>query len=214
MTRLTLRIVMMVVGAALVLFALAAAYIWYLGSDLITRGKHAGWAVAESEAPLSLFEQTAAKVLFAESWNRTGFPCRTAANALTGTRTPMSVSALVARDIQMEVGPDRTLESHFTRLSAACQLEVSHSDTALLRLWLSHFSLAGRNNVEDAARELFGKPSNQLSEIESARLVALLGAPNAWQSPDRWTERADHLLARAQRYVWNGDRPELKDAKP
>jgi hypothetical protein len=207
------RIAMIAFGTVLALFAVAAAYIWYLGSDLIARGKPAGWVATENETPLSLFEQTAAKALFAASWNRTGFPCRTMANALTGARTPMPVSALVARDIQMEVGPDRTLESHFARLSAACQLEASHSDTALLRFWFSQLSLAGRDNVEDAARETFGKSSDQLNEIESAKLVALVQTPNAWKAPERWAERGDYMLARAQQYVWAGDRLELMDAK-
>jgi hypothetical protein len=214
MTRLAGRIGLIGLGVLLALAILCSVYVWHLGSDLIARGKSAGWDVTGNAGELSVLEQTAAKALFADSWNQSGFPCRTIANGLTGSRAAMPVSAFVARDMLMEVDRKRTLEASVTRVSAACQLELAHSDTALLRLWFSHFNLAGHDGVEAAAQNLFGKPSAQLDENESARLVALLNTPNVWKRPEHWAGHADHVLARARQYVWAGDKLAIKDAKP
>lgn len=211
MTRLARRIGLIGLCAALAFAALTAAWFWYLGNDLITRGRSAGWVAAESASPLTLFEKTVVGANFSKSWNRTSFPCR----SLTGASTPMPVSAFVARDIQMELAPVRTLEASLTRVSAACQLEASHSDKALLRLWLDRFRLADHVGMDSIARKLFGKPTADLGETESARLAALLEAPSLWRAtPEKWSERAGDVIDRAGAYEWVGDVLEPKGAHP
>lgn len=211
MTRLAWRIVLIALCAMLALVALSAAWFWSLGNDLVTRGKSAGWIATENASPLSPFEKTVASAIFPQSWNRVSFPCR----SMTGASTPMPVSAFVARDIQMEIAPVRTFEASLARVSAACQLEASHSDTALLRLWLSRFRLAGKVGMNSIAQELFGKKTADLDEGESARLTALLEAPNLWSAaPSKLIERANNILARTQAYEWVGDKLEPKGGQP
>ncbi len=212
MTRLARRIGLIVLCAALALAALTAGWFWYLGNDLITRGKSTGWVAAESASPLTLFEKTVVGANFSKSWNRTSFPCR----SLTGASTPMPISAFVARDIQMELAPTRsTFEASLTRVSAACHLEASHNDTDLLRLWLGRFRLAGHVGMDSIAREFFGKQSSELGEAEAARLAALLEAPNLWRaSPEKWSERANDVIDRASAYKWVDDKLEPKGAPP
>lgn len=197
------------VGLALVLAVGAGWYVWQLGADTLSRGTAAGWAVEMDTRPLSVFEETAAKALFAETWNRTGFPCRTIANGISGVGKSM-ISTAAVTTLQNDVLPVRTLQSAVARASAACQIEA-HGDKALLRLWLKHAWIAEHQNVEAASQALLGKPTAMLDEGEAARMVALLYAPRLWQQPDKWAKRAEHIFASAREYVWVGDQLERRD---
>lgn len=201
-----LLVITLLAGAA------AAGYFWHLGADLIARGKAAGWTVEANHASLNLFEQTAAKAMFAESWNRNGFPCRAISDVAGGSKS-VRISAEVARDILMDVSAERTLAASFARVSAACQLEMTHSDTQLLRLWLKHLYRAGHQGAEAIAHRLFRKSLVDLNESESAQMVALVYDPGGWKRPEQWAKRTDYMLAQAQAYVWVGDRLERRNGQ-
>ena len=212
MRRWLVRGIFGLLAIALLAGAAAVGYFWHLGADQIARGKAAGWAVEANDASLNLFEQTAAKAMFAESWNRNGFPCRAISGVAGGSKS-MRISAEVARDILMEVSPERTLAARFAQVSAACQLEMAHSDAQLLRLWLKHLRRAGHEGTEAIAHELFGKSPADLNESESARMVALVYRPGDWKRPDQWAKSTDYMLAQARAYVWVGDRLEHRNGQ-
>lgn len=209
MKRRLVRSIFALLAITLLAGAAAAGYFWHLGADLIARGKAAGWTVEANGAPLNLFEQTAAKAMFAESWNRNGFPCRSISDVAGGSKS-MRISAEVARDILMEASPERTLAARFAQVSAACQLEMAHSDAQLLRLWLKHLRRAGHEGTEAIAHGLFGKSPADLNETESAQIVALVYDPGGWTRPEQWAKRTDYMLAQARAYVWVGDRLERR----
>lgn len=200
-----------VVALALIAVVGAIWYVWSLGADLLARGKTAGWFTEAENTPLSVFEQTVANALFADTWNRSGFPCRTVSNGLTGARVAMPVSAFVARDILTDVAPELSLQAGLRRLSATCLLETQYSDTELLRLWLARLPISRHETAEAAAQALLGKSVAQLDEAESARLVALIEAPSTWRDPAKWDQRTQHILARMRGYVWSAEQLERAD---
>jgi hypothetical protein len=206
-----MRGLIILVSVATIVVVGVGWYFWSLGGDVITRGKAVGWVAEAESAPLTVFEQTAAKGLFAETWNRKAFPCRTLANGLSGRRTGMTVSVPVALGMQMDVLPEGTLHASVARASAACQLETMHGDAALLRLWLDRFRISRDENVVAGSQRLLGKPLWQLDEAESARMVALLQSPGDWKRPEKWAKRTAYILQQARRYVWVGEQLERVD---
>jgi hypothetical protein len=205
------RGLIVLIGLALIVVVGASWYFWSLGADAIARGKAAGWVAETESAPLTVFEQTVVKAEFAETWNRSAFPCRTIARGFSPGRGAL-VSDAVIRTIQNDVLPERTFESALARASATCQLEWAHNDTALLRQWLKHARITKHGTLEDTSQALLGKPTTALDEGEAARLVALLSAPGYWRQPEKWTERAEYVLAKVREYAWAGDMLERRDA--
>jgi membrane carboxypeptidase/penicillin-binding protein PbpC len=195
---------------AILLAAGAAGYLWYQGSQAMSRAQAAGWfRPAPADAPLSVFETTVAKAEFGETWNQTGIPCRTFAR-LTGVfarsgPTGMSISQMLARDIQFADKPEQSIASQFNRLALSCQLERAYSDTELLRIWLTRLPFAkGVVGVDAAANAYFHKPPAELNDAESARLAALTHDPPASASEERWSHRTKYVEERVHDFDWDG----------
>ncbi|MFT3724307.1 MAG: transglycosylase domain-containing protein [Hyphomonadaceae bacterium] len=205
--------VRVIVGLAALIITAAGggvAYLWYQGSQAVSRAETAGWFdPAPTDAPLSIFETTVAKLEFGEGWNRTGFPCRTVARMAEGLagRPPggIPVSQMLARDIQFAEGAERSIDSQFRLLSLSCLLESAHSDVELLRIWLRrhYFGYPDSLGAEAASRAIFSKPSSELSPREAAKLAALIRGPHLTKHPEKWDEWAQHIYEQTARYQWD-----------
>jgi membrane carboxypeptidase/penicillin-binding protein len=205
MLTLIFRLVTGALTLAAVTLAIGVGFVWYDGSRMMDRAKQTGWLTpAPVEAPLSLFETTVAKGVFGRTWDQKGFPCRTVARMwayYTGDRTRppggLSISQVMARDIAYEVEPSQSIGSQLRQLSLACQLE-GHSDTDLLRLWMTHASFGkGLTGPDAAAQALFEKAPGALNAAESAKLAAALSQPGIQGDPAKWTAGAKRVTQHA-----------------
>lgn len=194
-TALTLAVVAIVAGLG---------WAWYDGSQTMDRAEEAGWFTpAPDEAEMSLFETTVAKAGFGQTWDETGFPCRTAGRLWNHyTNEPdkrgMSISQVMARDMSYEDEASQSLRSQVRQLSLACLLERQHDDTGLLRLWLrrAHFG-NGMFGPDAAAQATFGKAPGALDAAESQKLTALLYWPGTQEQPVDWDRRTAIIASRA-----------------
>jgi hypothetical protein len=201
---LVIRLVTLALALAVVGSALAIGFFWYDGSQMMAHARSSGWLTPKpDEAPMTMFESTVAKAIYGETWDKTAFPCRTAASFLgyyTGNKPPrgIPVSLIMARDISYEVEATQSLRSQVRQLSLACALEREHGDAELLRLWLRRASFGNSLTGPDAAAQaVFRKTPRELGAAESARLAALLSWPDLWSQQDQWDMRAQKIAARA-----------------
>ncbi len=197
------RFITTVLTLAVVLAAAILADAWYDGWKTLDQAEQAGWLAPEPEqGELSLFETTVAKAVFGQTWDETGFPCRTAGrlwNHYTGApdRRGMSISQVMARDIAYEVEATQSLQSQVRQLAVACLLEGRHDDTQMLRLWLRRANFGdGMIGTEAAAQATFGKAPGALGEEEAARLAAMLYWPGTQAEQADWDRRAAIISAR------------------
>ncbi|HEV7691630.1 MAG TPA: transglycosylase domain-containing protein [Hyphomonadaceae bacterium] len=80
----------------------------------------------------------------------------------------------------------------------ACLLEGKRSDAALMRLWLAQaFVGRGDKDVEAASRRLFAMPSDKLDAAQSAKLAALVSAPNIGGDKEGWDRQTKLILESA-----------------
>lgn len=198
MTRWLARLGLGLAALVVLLVASAAGYLWYQGSQAMSRAEAAEWfEPAPSDATLSVFEITVAKAEFGATWNQTGIPCRTFAHTIgsfTGSRpSGMPISQMLARDIQFAEKPEQSIASQFQQLSLSCQLESTHSDTELLRIWLRRLPFGkGLVGVDAAAEAYFNKAPADLNDMESVKLAALVYDPSASESEERWSHRTKY----------------------
>ena len=96
----------------------------------------------------------------------------------------------VARMLEPEAYPTRTLGAKLRQIARAVQLEARLSKREILELYLTHAPMGGvLEGVEAASRGYLGKPSLSLSHGEAALLAVLPQAPSRLR-PDRYPERA------------------------
>jgi hypothetical protein len=198
------RLITTVLTLAVLAVVAGLGWAWYDGSRSMDRAEEAGWfAPAPDETDMSLFETTVAKAIFGQTWDETGFPCRTLGrlwNHYAGQpdRRGMSISQVMARDISYEDEASQSLRSQVKQLSLACLLERDHSDSELLRLWLrrAHFG-NGVFGPDAAAQAMFSKAPGALDASESEKLTALLYWPGTQGQPADWERRAVIIASRA-----------------
>ncbi len=96
----------------------------------------------------------------------------------------------VARLLEPEAYPTRTLGAKLRQIARALQLEARLSKREILELYLAHAPMGGvLEGVEAASRGYLGKASISLSHGEAALLAVLPQAPSRLR-PDRYPERA------------------------
>lgn len=200
------------VVAVLVVLATGGIAIWFwtLGDPLLKHAESDGWlAPVDATAPLTLLERTVAGAEFQTTWDKTAFPCRSVGRTLAiaqgDFQAGMPVSAMLAREIAWsQPTPERSIKAAFGQTSAACKLEMTYSDTELLRFWMRRVRVAGEVGMDAAARKLFGRNGSELDAWQSFKLAALLHDPRARTADDKWNKRAAYLQSHAP--VWEGDR--------
>lgn len=177
---------------------------WTDAGDAIARAAPSGVLTPSGETkPLSRPERVIAADQFRETWGARAFPCRTLALLWTDFTDPdahppaMPASQRAATAI---LGERRIASARWQirRLLVACQLERRYNDAQLLRIWLAQASF-GQNltGLDSAARMIFAKSADALSNQESAKLAVLLHSPALRTQPDRWSVEAQALLQRA-----------------
>jgi hypothetical protein len=194
---------------ALVMAGAAAAYVWGLGNDAMTRAEKDGWfEPAASSEQETVFEQTMRKAFFDETWDKRSPPCSLISGAWregTGSppraKTVWTISAQLATDINWEeFVHSYSLESNLRRWSLACHLQGRFSDMQMLRIHLQRTRFGGETTSADkAALALFGKPAARLDFDESTRLAAAYLSPDMRAKPDEWDQRAAHIRQRINR---------------
>ena len=204
MIRLAFRLASAALSLAVVLVLVGFGFIWFDGSRIVDRANAAGWFMpAPADAPLTVFETTASKAMFGETWDEKGLPCRTAARfwfnyTSKPDRHGLSISQVVARDISYEVEASQSLSSQTRQLSVACLLDGRFNDTELLRFWLRRVNFGdGLIGLEPASQSIFNKAPSLLDQAESAKLIALVYEPLLRSQPDRWEQRAGVIRQRA-----------------
>lgn len=204
MIRFAIRLATTVISLIVAALVAGLVLLWFDGSRAVDRASASGWFTPEpSDAPMTLFETTAAKAMFGPTWDEKGFPCRTAARfmfhyILKPDRRGLSISQVVAREISYEVEASQSLGSQTRQLSVACLLEGKHRDTDLLRIWLRRVNFGGGLVGLDAASQtIFNKAPELLTAEESAKLVALIYQPSLRDQPAQWDARAQLVAQRA-----------------
>jgi len=214
MLTLIFRLITGALTLSVVALAIGVGFVWYDGSRMMDRAKQTGWLTpAPVEAPLSLFETTVARGIFGDTWDQSGFPCRTVVRLWAfysgdrqepprGGKPPgaMAISQIMARDIVIDAGDtSSSVTSRLRQVSLACQLE-GYSDTDLLRLWLARFRF-DKNVIgaDAAAQALFEKAPGALNASESAKLTALVSQPGIQRNPDRWAAMAERVTRTVER---------------
>jgi hypothetical protein len=180
-----------------------AAQFWMDGGSVIARAEQRGALRAPAASGrLSTAERTIAMNEFPGTWNMQAIPCRTLAFLWSDLSSPdwrhpgMPVSQRFAT-VLLSDRRGTSVRWQLRRFVVACQLERRFDDARLLRMWLATVNFGqGAVGLESAAQSIFEKPSRELNAEESARLAALLRAPNLRDQPDRWAERAQSIQAR------------------
>lgn len=196
-------------GALALLLAVGVIVtLWIAGSNLTAYAEREGWmSPPPEEGPLTVFEETAAKAIFANSWNVRSFPCRGFASIGQPKPGGMPVSTMLASEVEKSSAPlERTLWSSVSRVSAGCLFEMRYSDQELLRFWLRRAPFGRHQGAEAASSILFGKPTRMLSERDSLKLIALNFGPGLSRDEERWASYANALQERLALLRWDGDR--------
>jgi membrane carboxypeptidase/penicillin-binding protein len=201
------RSILRAIGAALFLIVVGTGavivYFWTDASSLMTRADDKGWLPPANNAPLSIFEATLAKAEFGENWNVHGFPCRAVALAWQGLVDPKNVgpppvSHTLAREFRYGLAQNFDFWNGPKETALACLLEGKRSDAALMRLWLAQaFVGRGDKDVEAASERLFGQSSDKLDAAQSAKLAALVAAPNIGGDTEGWDRQTKLILESA-----------------
>jgi hypothetical protein len=201
------RLLKLLVATVLVVAVLGPlafiGFAWWDGSRLLGEAEKAGWLTPVPElTPLTPLEQTAATAVFGKTWDVQGSPCRTAGRFVKhyiggGDRDGLSISQVLARDINQAVEPGMTTRAQMRQLGAACILEQRHDDATLLRLWLARAPLGeGVTSADSAAQATFSKPAAELTTEEAAKLLALFYNPALRDNAAGWTAAANAIAAR------------------
>ncbi|HEV7691631.1 MAG TPA: transglycosylase domain-containing protein [Hyphomonadaceae bacterium] len=197
------------VRAGLALFVLmlvvvggAAAYVWHLGNDAMTRATKSGWFERAGPNELATpFEQTMQTAFFDEIWDKRSLPCslisgvwREGTGSSSRAETVWTISMTLANDINWEeFVHSYSLESQLRRWSLACHLQGRFSDTQIMRIHLQRSRFGGEAGADEVALALFGKPAGRLDFEESVRLAAIYHTPDMRGKPDEWNRRAEHV---------------------
>jgi hypothetical protein len=185
----------------LVIVGAAASYVWHLGNDAMARAEKGGWfGPAASDEPETAFEQTMQRAFFREGWDERPALCGLVSGCWGGCPRPPGspVSGLLANEInRKEFTPSYSMESRLRRSSLDCHLQGRFSDLELLRMHLRYARFNAKfSSADEAAKELIGKPADDLNAEESIRLAATYGGPPVQSDPDRWNDRIEYLRGR------------------
>ena len=180
-----------------------AVSFWMDADDMVARAEQSGaLRPAAGLQPLSTPERVIAADQFMGTWAGHAFPCRTLSLLWTDLTDPEShpPSMPASQRAATAILGERRIASarwQLRRLLVACQLERRFNDAQLLRIWLAKASF-GQNitGLDNAAQTILGKPSDQLTVIESAKLAALLRAPSLRTQTDRWLSEAQTISQR------------------
>jgi hypothetical protein len=201
------RLLKLLVATVLVVAVLGPlafiGFAWWDGSRLLGEAEKAGWLTPVPElTPLTPLEQTAATAVFGKTWDVQGSPCRTAGRFVKhyiggGDRDGLSISQVLARDINQAVDSGMTTRGQMRQLGAACILEQRHDDATLLRLWLARAPLGeGVTGADAVSQSVFNKPAAELDTGEAAKLLALFYDPSLRDNAANWTTAANAIATR------------------
>ncbi len=116
------------------------------------------------------------------------------------TQGASTITQQVARSLFPEVGKERTASRKLREMIIALKLETFFSKHEILLLYLNRVYLGvGQSGFEDAAQFYFDKSAKELDLLESATLVAMLPAPNAFNpivSPEKSREQRNLVIDR------------------
>jgi membrane peptidoglycan carboxypeptidase len=108
------------------------------------------------------------------------------------------VSHTLAREFRYGLAQNFDFWNGPKETALACLLEGKRSDAALMRLWLAQaFVGRGDKDVEAASRRLFAMPSDKLDAAQSAKLAALVSAPNIGGDKEGWDRQTKLILESA-----------------
>jgi penicillin-binding protein 1A len=92
-----------------------------------------------------------------------------------------TITQQLARSLFTEVGRENTAGRKIREMIVALKLEAVYSKDEIIKTYLNRVYLGvGNNGFEDAAQFYFNKSAANLDIAESATLVAILPAPNAY----------------------------------
>jgi penicillin-binding protein 1A len=116
------------------------------------------------------------------------------------TQGASTITQQVARSLFPEVGSEKTASRKLREMFVALKMETFFSKNEILLLYLNKVYLGvGQSGFEDAAQFYFDKSARDLDLLESATLVAMLPAPNAFNpiiDPDKSREQRNLVIDR------------------
>ncbi|MGB2924039.1 MAG: transglycosylase domain-containing protein, partial [Limnothrix sp.] len=123
--------------------------------------------------------------------------------ALTNGNVSQGASTItqqVARSLFAEVGSAKTASRKLREMVVALKMETFFSKNEILLLYLNKVYLGvGQSGFEDAAQFYFDKSATSLDLVESATLIAMLPAPNAFNpivDPNKSREQRNLVIDR------------------
>lgn len=97
------------------------------------------------------------------------------------TQGASTITQQVARSLFTSVGQEKTASRKLREMVVALKMETYFSKQEILLLYLNKVYLGvGQSGFEDAAQFYFDKSAKDLDLLESAALIAMLPAPNAF----------------------------------
>lgn len=116
------------------------------------------------------------------------------------TQGASTITQQVARSLFPEVGSEKTAGRKLREMFVALKMETFFSKNEILLLYLNKIYLGvGQSGFEDAAQFYFDKSARNLDLVESAALVAMLPAPNAFNpivDPEKSREQRNLVIDR------------------
>ncbi|OKH15980.1 PBP1A family penicillin-binding protein [[Limnothrix rosea] IAM M-220] len=116
------------------------------------------------------------------------------------TQGASTITQQVARSLFPAVGTEKTASRKLREMIVALKMETFFSKNEILLLYLNKVYLGvGQSGFEDAAQFYFDKSARDLDLVESATLVAMLPAPNAFNpivNPDKSREQRNLVIDR------------------
>ncbi|NJN72604.1 MAG: PBP1A family penicillin-binding protein [Limnothrix sp. RL_2_0] len=116
------------------------------------------------------------------------------------TQGASTITQQVARSLFPEVGSEKTASRKLREMIVALKMETFFSKNEILLLYLNKVYLGvGQSGFEDAAQFYFDKSARDLDVLESATLIAMLPAPNAFNpivDPEKSREQRNLVIDR------------------
>lgn len=116
------------------------------------------------------------------------------------TQGASTITQQVARSLFPAVGQEKTASRKLREMIVALKMEAYFSKNEILLLYLNKVYLGvGQSGFEDAAQFYFEKSAKDLDLLESAALIAMLPAPNAFNpiaSPEKSREQRNLVIDR------------------
>ncbi|AFY39219.1 FHA modulated glycosyl transferase/transpeptidase [[Leptolyngbya] sp. PCC 7376] len=111
-----------------------------------------------------------------------------------------TITQQVARSLFPAVGTEKTASRKLREMIVALKMETFFSKNEILSLYLNKVYLGvGQSGFEDAAQFYFDKSARNIDLVESATLIAMLPAPNAFNpivNPEKSREQRNLVIDR------------------